>query len=98
MRTSSVRIFNENFFRSLTGVSLNYTIVVDGKVEASGSNNHLDIQPQQRATITLDWLDKILANDAFKGKEILLNLEFKLEQHHHRPSAVYRRSLHLPNG
>ena len=73
-------IFNENFFRSLTGVSLNYTIVVDGKVEASGSNNHLDIQPQQRATITLDWLDKILANDAFKGKEILLNLEFKLEQ------------------
>jgi len=73
-------IFNENFFRSLTGVSLNYTIVVDGKVEASGSNNHLDIQPQQRATITIDWLDKILANDAFKGKEILLNLEFKLEQ------------------
>jgi beta-galactosidase len=73
-------IFNENFFRSLTGVSLNYTIVVDGKAEASGSNNHLDIQPQQRATITLDWLDKILANDAFKGKEILLNLEFKLEQ------------------
>lgn len=79
-KKGEVEIYNENFFRPLTDVSLNYTIVVDGKVEASGANNTLDIQPQQRANVTIDWMDKILANDAFKGKEILLNLEFKLEQ------------------
>lgn len=78
-KKGEMEIYNENFFRPLTGVSLNYTIMVDGKVEASGYNNGLDIQPQQRGTVTIDQIDKILASDASKGKEILVNVEFKLE-------------------
>ena len=79
-KKGEMEIYNENFFRPLTGVSLNYTIMVDGKVEASGYNNGLDIQPQQRAVVTVDAIAKAVANEAYKGQEVLVNFEFTLAQ------------------
>ncbi|MBO7580463.1 MAG: DUF4981 domain-containing protein [Bacteroidaceae bacterium] len=80
-KKGEVEIYNENFFRPLKA-SMNYVIVVDGQVEDGGGIllDNLNIQPQQRAVVKVDAIAKAVANEAYKGKEVLVNFEFMLAQ------------------
>ncbi|MBO7569217.1 MAG: DUF4981 domain-containing protein [Bacteroidaceae bacterium] len=76
-KTGKVEIYNENFFKPLTG-SMNFTITVDGKVTEGGGMllDYLEIQPQQRHVVEVAEIAKVVGNEAYKGKEVLVNLEF----------------------
>lgn len=79
-KAGKVEVYNENFFVPLKGITMNYAIVVDGKQEDAGKMglDNLNIQPQQRAVATIDAIAKAVGNEAYKGKEILVNIEFTL--------------------
>lgn len=49
-----LEIFNENFFRSLTYLSLNWEVRVNGSIYAAGTMEDVDIAPQTKAQITIE--------------------------------------------
>ncbi|MDE5738945.1 MAG: DUF4981 domain-containing protein, partial [Bacteroidaceae bacterium] len=79
-KAGKVEVYNENFFVPLKGITMNYAIVVGGKQEDAGKVglDNLNIQPQQRAVVTIEAIAKAVGNEAYKGKEILVNIEFTL--------------------
>lgn len=77
-KAGKVEIYNENFFRPLDYAKLSYDIVVDGKKIAESQDAPFPvIAPQQKATIDIAAIKNAFTNEAYKGKEILVNLEFK---------------------
>ena len=76
-KAGKVEIYNENFFRSLSNVMFDFEIFVDGQSVSMGSLP-LDIKAQGKATLTVPAIAKVVANDAYKGKEILVNMESRL--------------------
>ena len=50
-----IKIYNENFFRDLSAYVMEWETLKDGKVMRSGTVERIDCQPQQTATMTLDW-------------------------------------------
>ena len=80
-KAGKVEIYNENFFRPLDYVQLNYEIVVDGKKIAEAQETSLPvIAPQKKAVIEIAAIKDAFANNEYKGKEILVNFEYKLKK------------------
>lgn len=50
----TLEIFNENFFRSLTYLSLNWEVRVNGSIYATGTMEDIDIAPQAKRQITIE--------------------------------------------
>ena len=77
-KAGKVEIYNENFFRPLDYAELSYEIVVDGKKVFEAQDASLPvIAPQKKATIEIAAIANALTNEEYKGKEILVNFEFK---------------------
>ncbi len=77
-KAGKVEIYNENFFRPLDYAKLSYDIVVDGKKIAEAQDASLPvIAPQKKATIEIAAIKNAFTNEEYKGKEILVNFEFK---------------------
>ncbi len=71
---NKVKVKNENFFRDLSYVDIEWTLLADGKPVEHGVVNNLDIAPQQSKEITLPY--QLGSNPG----ELLLNIDFKLKQ------------------
>ena len=69
-----VNVYNENFFRDLSNYALAWTLLEDGKETQNGTIADIDVAPQQTKSFVLPYdLTKV------KGKEVLLNVEFRLK-------------------
>ena len=80
-KAGKVEIFNENFFRPLDNILLDYEFLVDGKSVTSAKSVPMPtVSPQGKVTMEMDVFSEILNNEAYKGKEILVNFEFKLKK------------------
>ena len=80
-KAGKVEIYNENFFRPLDYAKLSYEIVVDGKKVAEAQDASFPvIAPQQKATIDIAAIKNAFTNEEYKGKEILVNFDFKLTE------------------
>lgn len=88
-----VEIYNENFFKSLDDIVMNYQILVDGKSFGKGTEDisKLNIQPQARMTVTIDAIGKALTNPDYKGKEVLVNIEFNSISDRLNEAVMYNR-------
>lgn len=75
LKAGEVEVYNENFFKSLDDVELQWTLESEGKVLANG-RNALDIPAQQKRVVKLDGYS-LLAD--VKG-EVVLNLDFVLKK------------------
>lgn len=75
LKAGEVDVYNENFFKSLDDVELQWTLESEGKVLANG-RNALDIPAQQKRVVKLDGYS--LPADV-KG-EVVLNLDFVLKK------------------
>lgn len=75
LKVGEVEVYNENFFKSLDDVELQWTLESEGKVLANG-RNALDIPAQQKRVVKLDGYS--LPADV-KG-EVALNLDFVLKR------------------
>lgn len=71
-----ISVFNEYFFRDLSAYYLQWTLLADGAVLQTGIVSDLQVSPQQKTTLTLDYDLK----NVCCGKEVLINLEFKLKK------------------
>ncbi|MDL2210993.1 DUF4981 domain-containing protein [Bacteroides sp. OttesenSCG-928-M17] len=70
-----VSIYNENFFRDLSGYYLEWKLLANGDVVQQGIVNDLKVAPQQKSSVKLS-LD---FENICKCKELLLNVEYKLK-------------------
>lgn len=75
LKAGEVEVYNENFFKSLDDVELQWTLESEGKVLANG-RNALDVPAQQKRVVKLDGYS--LPADV-KG-EVVLNLDFVLKK------------------
>ena len=75
LKAGEVEVYNENFFKSLDDVELQWTLESEGKVLANG-RNALDIPAQQKRVVKLDGYS--LPADV-KG-EVVLNRDFVLKK------------------
>ena len=75
LKTGEIEIYNENFFKSLEDVNLQWTLELEGKVIASGQTS-LDVPAQERRTIKLNGYQ---APEKPEG-ELVLNLDFVLNR------------------
>lgn len=71
-----IEIYNENFFRDLSNMRLTWELVSEGKVVGKGAEEALNVAPQERRRISLGGFS-IPAES--KGKETVLNIDFKLK-------------------
>ena len=79
-KSGKVSVFNENFFVPLNNVTLDYAIEAEGKVLSNGTINldKYDIMPQTSKTIAIPNYGKVVGDKRNKGKELVLNLRYKL--------------------
>lgn len=79
-KSGKVSVFNENFFVPLNNVTLDYAIESEGKVLSNGTINldKYNIMPQTSKTVAIPNYAKIVGSKSNKGKEIVLNLRYKL--------------------
>lgn len=75
LKAGEVEVYNENFFKSLDDVELQWTLESEGKILANG-RSALDIPAQQKRVVKLDGYS--LPADV-KG-EVVLNLDFVLKK------------------
>lgn len=73
--TGKVEIYNENFFRDLSNVTLTWGLQENGRTVASGYVDELNVQPQERTTLSLPNY-RPLVSDA----EVTLTLVYKEKQ------------------
>ncbi len=83
LKKGTIEIFNEYFFKDLSGFYLQWELVADGKVIKTGIVNELIIAPQEKAKISLDLN---LADD-ITAKEVFINLAYKLKNQEQPVSA-----------
>ena len=74
--SGNLRIRNENFFRDLSNVCLEWTLLCEGKPVKNGRVDNISCQPQQ----TVDLQLPVSADDANEVGEYLLNIDFRLKQ------------------
>ena len=70
-----ISIFNENFFKDLSDVCLEWEVMENGVAVLNGRVDRLDVPAHQRREISLPLADAL----SRKG-EILLNLKYRLKQ------------------
>ncbi|MDR2815859.1 MAG: DUF4981 domain-containing protein, partial [Proteiniphilum sp.] len=76
LQNGEINIYNEHFFRDLSGYYLEWSLLADGEVVRAGVVSELNVAPQQTAGLKLD----IRTADICKEKELLLNVAYKLKQ------------------
>ena len=73
-KTGEVSVYNENFFRDLGNYALAWSLLEDGVETQNGTIAKLDVAAQQTKNYTIPYdLSKV------KGKEVMLNIDFKLK-------------------
>ena len=72
LNAGKVSVYNEYFFRDLSAYKLVWTLLQDGKAVQNGEVDNLNVQPQQKAVVTLPY------NVPATG-EVMLNIDFKLK-------------------
>ena len=70
-----INIYNENFFRDLSGYYLEWQLLADGEVLQTGIVSDLKVSPQETAKLQLP-LD---IENIPSGTELLLNVSYKLK-------------------
>ena len=73
LMAGKISVYNEYFFRDLSNYKMEWTLMRDGKEVGRGEVANLDVQPQQRATLTLPY-------KVPEGGEVMLNVVFKLKE------------------
>ena len=73
MQRGRVEVYNENFFIDLSSYFLEWQLIADGVPVQTGYIMDLNVQPQERKTVLLDY-DLSLVNNA---KEIFVNVYYK---------------------
>lgn len=76
--SGKIDIYNEYFFRDLSGFRLDWTLTADGRAVASGSVEDLRVAPQSTAQITLPISGAV--REYAGAKELLLNLSYSLKR------------------
>lgn len=71
---NTLEIYNENFFKDLSDVMLEYTLVRNGRPVEKGYVNALDVKAQQKKTVSL-----ALESAVDDGAEYFLNVEYRLK-------------------
>ncbi len=75
LQKGEISVYNENFFRDLSGYYMEWQLVADGETVRKGIVQDLKVAPQQKATLKLGYtLDGICPE-----KELLLNVCYKLK-------------------
>ncbi|HSQ43567.1 MAG TPA: glycoside hydrolase family 2 TIM barrel-domain containing protein [Ginsengibacter sp.] len=70
--TGKIKIYNENFFKDLKNVSLEWELIADGKVIKNGNYESLNVPPHDSAEVDLHYsLPRV------GYKEIFLNVYYK---------------------
>lgn len=79
-KAGKVEIYNENFFAPLDYVFMDYEILVDGKSINKGTLPiaQLNIKPQAKTNVGVEAIAAAVADADNKGKEILVNVNFRL--------------------
>ena len=73
--TKTIEVYNENFFRDLSGYKLKWELMADGKQVGGGEIDNLDVAPQQTKTYKIPLETEDIKDDT----EILLNIFFTLK-------------------
>ena len=76
LKKGTVKIYNENFFRTLDYVTLHWDLLVNGKIVSGGDLKDFSIEPQQTKEVQLP--SYTLPSDT-EGKEIMLNVKYLLK-------------------
>ncbi len=71
-----VEVYNEHFFRDISNYYMEWTVLADGSAVAKGVVSDLEVQPQGTAECCLGYDLAGLPS----GKEILLNVEYRLKR------------------
>ncbi len=72
---ATIKVYNEFSFKDLTNVSLRWTLILDGKEDAKGSIENLDINANQSKTYTLP-----VNLDGKKFQEAFINISYQLKE------------------
>lgn len=72
LQAGKISVYNEFFFRNLSNHKLEWTLLQNGKPIQNGEVAELNVQPQQKTTLTLPY--RVPADG-----EIMLNIAFRLK-------------------
>ena len=75
LQNGEINIYNENFFRDLSGYYMEWQLLANGEIVQTGLVNELKVAPQQTVKMKLD----IRKENICKCKELLLNVSYKLK-------------------
>ncbi|MBP1223826.1 glycoside hydrolase family 2 TIM barrel-domain containing protein [Flavobacterium sp. 1355] len=73
--TATIKVYNEFSFKDLSNVGLRWTLILDGKEDAKGTIENLDINPNQSKTYTLP-----VNLEGKEFKEAFINISYFLKQ------------------
>ncbi|MFA6870954.1 MAG: glycoside hydrolase family 2 TIM barrel-domain containing protein [Bacteroidaceae bacterium] len=93
-KSGTIEIFNEFFFSDLSAYRLEWEVIENGIKKQTGMVEDLNVKPQQRATITLNYDPLSIATDA----ECLLTVRYTLKKEEpllQAGSTVARQQLRL---
>lgn len=76
VKNGEVNVYNENFFVDLSDCYMEWQIVSDGDVVLQGVVYDLNVQPQATRPVELGYKEA----DLPAGKEVLLNVSYKLKK------------------
>ena len=76
LQKGSIVVFNENFFRNLSHLTLKWSLLVDGLIVQSDSVLSLNVNPQDSIFLTLPFNQSLMK----AGHEVLLNVRFVLKK------------------
>jgi len=83
--SGELEVYNENFFIDLGNYYMEWQLLENGNVVQSGTLDKLDVQPQQKSIIKIDYdLSKV-----FRDSEVLLNVCYKLKSNEKLLPAGY---------
>lgn len=73
LKTGKIKVYNENFFRDLSHLTLNWTLLNNGVPVRDGVLNNLDIAPGKTVEVAIPY------GDTDGPGEWLLNIDFRLK-------------------
>lgn len=76
LQQGEINVYNENFFRDLSGYYAEWQLVACGEVIETGIVSDLNVAPQKTAKVKLGYDASAIP----AGKEVLLNVAFKLKK------------------
>lgn len=76
LKKGEVEVYNENFFKNLNNVRLDWEMVCEGKVLGKGNVESLNVEPQERRVIALEGYS--FPKEA-EDREVMLNIDYKLK-------------------